>query len=36
MHREYFADDKINSKENCYNRNNALTGAKTYGVVSHE
>ena len=36
MHREYFPDDKINSKENCYNRNNAQTGAKTFGVVSHE
>ena len=36
MHREYFPDDKINSKENCYNSNNAQTGAKTYGVVSHE
>ena len=35
-HREDFPDDKINSKKNCYNRNNALLGSKIYGVVSQK
>jgi hypothetical protein len=35
-HREYFPDDLINSKDNCYNRNNGTGGDKKYGVVSHE
>ena len=34
MHREDFPDDEINTKENCYNMNNADRGAKKFGVVS--
>ena len=36
MHREDFPDDKINSKENCYNKNNAHLGSKQYGVITQE
>jgi hypothetical protein len=35
-HREDFPDDKINSKKNCYNSNNAQLGSKIYGVVSQK
>ena len=35
-HRENFPDDKINSKDNCYNQNNGTSGDKKWGVTSHE
>ena len=35
-HREDFPNDTINSKDNCYNKNNGNVGSKEYGVVSNE